>query len=109
MAGPGLTVTGDYGVPYFVGNTQSAGMTRYNPTTQNMEVYDGTVWITMCSNPSIGLDNETLDIINWARTKMYEEQQLKALLEKHPGLKDLHEKFELMKALCQSDKENAAR
>ena len=107
--GPGIVVSGSYGRPYISPGAQSAGMTRYNTSTQNLEVYDGNAWLTMSSTPSISLDVGTLEVIGWARTKMAEEQKLKELMEKHPGLKDTYEKFEIMKALCSKDEANASR
>lgn len=107
IGGPGITVSGNYGRPYINPGAQSAGITRYNTSTQNLEVYDGNSWLTMSSTPDISLDVSTLEVITWARKKMAEEATLKQLMDKHPGLKDLHEKFELMKALCQTDEQNA--
>lgn len=106
--GPGIVVSGGYGRPYISPGAQSAGMTRYNTSTQNMEVYDGNAWLTMSSSPSVSLDVNTLEVISWARTKMDEERNLKELMKQHPGLRDAYEKFELMKALCQDEKQNAA-
>ena len=31
---------------------------------------------------------------------MEEEKKLQELIDKHPGLKELNDKFEMMKALC---------
>ena len=107
--GPGIVVSGNYGHPYISPGAQSAGMTRYNTSTQNMEVYDGNAWLTMSSTPSISLDISTMEVLSWARSKMIEEQNLKLLMEKHPGLKDTYEKFEIMKALCSQDEYNTSR
>jgi len=38
---------------------------------------------------------------------MQQEQQLHALMEQHPGLKDLHEKLEIMKALVTKETQDA--
>jgi hypothetical protein len=51
----------------------------------------------------ITLDGPTLTVVEWGRKKMAEEQQLKTLLEQHPGLKDLKEKFDVMLALVQQE------
>jgi len=107
VAGPGVSVTGSFSTPYISPGSQSAGMIRYNTSSQNTEVYDGNSWLTMSSNPSISLSNDTMEVLDWARKKMQEEKQLEDLMNQHPGLRDLHEKFELMRALCQTDKENA--
>ena len=107
--GYGITVTGSYGQPYISPGAQSAGMTRYNTSTQNLEVYDGNAWLTMSNSAQISLDTETTEILNWARKKMQEESKLEDLMHRHPGLRDLYEKFELMKALCSKDEDNVSR
>jgi hypothetical protein len=38
--------------------------------------------------------------IEWAHNKMQEEKKLKEMMDRHPGLKDLYDKFEMMKILC---------
>jgi hypothetical protein len=65
------------------------------PTTSN-SVYP--------SAQMVCLDPETLHIIQWAKTKMVAEQRIAALMVQHPGLKDLHEKYEVMLALVQEHK-----
>ena len=81
----------------------SAGMVRYNPNTQTLEVYDGNSWLAIAGSADVGLSPEAQQIMDWAYKKMKEDEQLEVLMEKHPGLKDLHEKFILMKALVAED------
>ena len=38
--------------------------------------------------------------LEWAMRKQQEERELKAMMERHPGLQELHDKFEMMKVLC---------
>ena len=109
LSGPGIVVTGNFGTPYISPGAQSAGMTRYNTSTQNLEVYDGNTWLTMSTTSQVSLDVSTLEVINWAKKKMAEESQLEDLMKKHPGLRDTYEKFEIMKALCNQDDANASR
>ena len=77
-----------------------AGMVRYNPNMQQMEVYDGLTWQGINSHVTIDLGWDSKQTIEWANQKMREEQRLKDLMARHPGLKDLHDKFEMMKVLC---------
>ncbi len=109
VAGPGVSVTGSFSPPYISPGSQSAGMVRYNTSTQNAEVYDGNAWLTMSSSPSVSLSNDTIEVLEWARKKMQEEQKLEQLMQRHPGLRDTHEKFEIMKALCSKEEDNVAR
>lgn len=109
LGGPGINVSSGYGAPYISPGAQSAGMTRYNTSTQNLEVYDGNAWLTITNDSSVSLDNSTMEVIDWARKKMLEEQRLEQLMKQHPGLRDTYEKFEIMKALCSNDELNTSR
>lgn len=107
VGGNGIVVTNtSSGGPYVNMNNASAGMVRYNGSSSNLEVYDGTSWLNMNMDyPSISLDSSTVNVISWARQKMAEEQEFKALMEKHPGLKNLHDQLEMMKHLCRKEEE----
>jgi hypothetical protein len=52
------------------------------------------------SSAQVGLNQEAESLLDWAREKKAEERKLKELMEQHPGLKDLHDKLEIMKILC---------
>ena len=80
----------------------NVGAVRYNPSSSLMEVYDGNSWQQFRDDSTVDLANETKATLDWARQKMLEEQNLKQLMEQHPGLKDLHERFEVMLALVQN-------
>ena len=94
-SGSGIQVTGNYGSwPSFynsVGSTGNSliGQVRYNGSSQNLEVYDGSTWLTMGSMyPTVELSPEVQSIINWARMKMAEELRIKELAAKHPTVAD---------------------
>jgi hypothetical protein len=70
---------------------------------QQMEVYDGLTWQGINSHVTIDLGWDSKQTIEWANQKMREEQRLKDLMARHPGLKDLHDKFEMMKVLCMEE------
>lgn len=86
--GAGIIVSGStYSAPYINTNMPSAGMVRYN--AGNIEVYDGDSWLIMQSSyPTIELDPETCEILQWARNRMVEEQRMKVLADKHPAVAD---------------------
>lgn len=75
------------------------GQTRFNASLQQLEVYDGYSWINLTGTASVTLTDSANSAISWAIEKMEEEKKLKLLMEKHPGLKESYERFELMKAL----------
>jgi hypothetical protein len=77
-----------YNTPASTGNSL-IGQVRYNGSSQNMEVYDGNTWTTIASvYPQIELNGETQAILNWARTKMAEEQRVKELAVRYPSVAD---------------------
>jgi hypothetical protein len=85
------------------------GTIRYNPTISQLEVYDGNNWqILHTSHATIELTSHAKEILNWAEYKMHQEKKLQEMMELHPGLKDLHDKLEMMKVLCYEEEKNNA-
>jgi hypothetical protein len=83
---------------------QNVGNVRFNTNAQRMEVYDGNNYVPInMSSVNIGLNHEAESLLDWARKKRDEEEKLKALMERHIGLKDLYDKFEIMRVLCQEE------
>jgi hypothetical protein len=84
-SGPFLSVSGggNY-TPYINMNNPSAGMTRWNGNTNNLEVYDGSAWMTINSNTAmLGLTNDATNAITWVLRKMGEEAKLEELAKEH--------------------------
>ena len=100
-AGPGIQVQHYNGSPYINSNAPSAGMLRYYQN--DIQVYDGNSWMTISGSANVSFDASTEAILAWAREKRSEDLNLKALMEKHPGLKDAYEKFEIMKILVNEE------
>jgi hypothetical protein len=94
---------GNPGAPHISPGAVGAGMVRYNPNIQQMEVYDGLTWQGINSHVTIDLGMTSKETIEWAHKKMQEEKRLQELMHHHPGLKDLHDKFEMMKVLCMEE------
>ena len=95
--------TSSYSAPYIGNNGQSAGSVRWNTMTQQMEVYDGNVWINISQNASVGLSWTAEETIRWAQEKMRDEQELKAKLEKYPTLKHAYEQYKMVEALVHEE------
>lgn len=109
VTSPHLT-TSAYSSPYINNNgMQSAGQMRYNTMTQQMEVYDGTNWINISQNVTVGMSWTAEEAIRWATEKMREEADLKARLEANPGLKDAYEKFQIMDILTKEEDGHLSR
>ena len=71
-------------------NAQGVGNMRYNTSTQNIEIYDGSVWITMNSGyATVSLTSEAEQLLDWARKKRDEEMSLELLAMNNPTIKDL--------------------
>jgi hypothetical protein len=93
--GTGLQVSNNYSSwPTFYNTPSSTGNTligqmRYNGSSQNIEVYDGSTWMPMTGTyPTIELAGDVQAVVNWARTKMVEEARLKELAARHPIVAD---------------------
>lgn len=89
---PFLTISGGAPISTYIGHNTGTGVgnMRYNPNNQLTEVFDGSSWIVMASSTaSIGLDNEAVSLLEWARKKRNEELELERLVEINPAIKDL--------------------
>lgn len=81
---------GSTSYPYVNMSNASAGMLRYNGNNQNMEVYDGTSWMTISGNSSmVDLSNDAKELLEWARIKRAEEIERDRLAKSNPAIKDL--------------------
>lgn len=88
--GQHITVQGgSLSLPYLNTSTLSVGQLRFNPSTQNIEVYDGYSWYNMQSNVEIDLNSHTKEIIAWAEKKMLQENTRQLLAKENPTLADL--------------------
>ena len=73
----GLTVTGgNTSVPYVnQNNNPMQGMIRV--WGSDMQVFDGTAWINMSTSyATVGLDQETQNLLNWAKSKQRQEIEI---------------------------------
>ena len=84
----GLTVSGGSpAFPYIPQNSSNPiqGMLRINNT--EMEVFNGSTWqILNTSMATVSLDQEILDIVQWARTQRTLERNRAVLIENNPAL-----------------------
>jgi len=84
----GVTVSaGNTALPYVGPNTNNplTGMLRINGT--EMEVFNGSSWqMLSTSYATVTLDQDILDIIQWARTKRQLEHNRATLIANNPAL-----------------------
>ncbi len=101
----GITPTGRYTIvsggnsinPYISPGAAGAGMVRYNPNMNCMEVNDGNSWITLGMNyASVGLTPEAESLLDWARQKQQEEQAIQTMIDKYPALKKAKDNYDLI-------------
>ena len=93
--------------PYVNPNAPSAGMLRYH--NQQVQVYDGTSWLAMTGTASVGLSTAAEEIIAWAREKMQEEREARAMALDYPAVSDAlgavreaQEQLRTVVALCRT-------
>mgnify|MGYP003345170202 CR=1 FL=1 len=80
------------------------GQMRWNPTTQNIEVYDGNTWMQMPSSyTTIGLFPDAEAAIDWAIKKQKEEIELDELCKKHPSVAEAYDHLQILKALTRQN------
>jgi hypothetical protein len=95
--------TSSHSMPYISNNGQSAGTVRWNTSGQQMEVFDGTTWISINQNVTVGLSYEAEEVLRWAGYKMREEDDLKKRMEKYPTLKHAYEQFKMIEILVHEE------
>ena len=98
-----LTVSSNYPPTIYNNGMLNVGQIRYNPNNQSMEVYDGNMWHVISQGATVGLSWDADKAIRWAIEKQREEATLKERMEKHPGLKDAYEKFQVMDILTREE------
>jgi hypothetical protein len=102
VTSPFLT-TSSHSMQHIGNNGQSAGTMRWNTSGQQMEVFDGTTWISINQNVTVGLSYEAEEVLRWAGYKMREEDDLKKRMEKHPTLKHAYEQFKMIEILVHEE------
>lgn len=97
--GAGVKVSGgDTSVPYVTMNTGNPiqGMIRVWGT--DLQVFTGSSWTTMPSSyATVTLDEYALNVMDWARKKMLEEEALISLPNDHPAVKIARENVNRVK------------
>ena len=84
-----VTVTGGIATNLYISpGAAGAGMVRWNPNMHCLEVNDGNVWKAIdMGYAQVGLNSEAESLLDWAKEKMKEEQEMKALAQNHPAIK----------------------
>ena len=88
-----------------------AGMVRWSPSMNCLEVNDGSVWQQIHSaHPMISLTSDAETLLDWARAKRDEEWRIAHLAAQHPTVADAlaavqlaKEKLQVVTALCDTN------
>ena len=94
MGGRGITVSTSSSPSYIArsygSNPSMTGQMMYDTENQCIKVFDGHNWQSLYSGTTtITLDPDTVSLLEWARQKKYEEEELKRLAQTNPAVKDL--------------------
>jgi hypothetical protein len=96
---PGLIVTGgNTSLPYVNSNPSNPmqGMMRINGT--DIQVFDGNSWMNLIpSYATVGLDQETQDLLHWARDQRNAQMLYKSMSTDNPAVKIALENLEKAK------------
>jgi hypothetical protein len=115
MGQTGITVSGgDTSLPYVNPNPNNpmTGMIRINNTA--LEVFTGASWQQISSSyATVALDQEVLDVIQWARVqrtialnRMTLAQNNPALMKALEAVKRAEDNFDILSKFVEHDKEN---
>jgi hypothetical protein len=96
----GVTIAGgSTTMPYVPQNSSNPiqGMIRVN--NQDLEVFTGSSWQVMSTSyASVGLDQDVLDVIQWARKQRDKQLDRERRIQNNPALKKAYEAIERAEA-----------
>jgi hypothetical protein len=88
----GVTVSaGNTSVPYINQNHSNPMQGMIRVWGSDMQVFDGTAWMNLSTSyATVTLDQDILDIIQWARTQRQLEQNRATLIANNPALENAY-------------------
>jgi hypothetical protein len=115
MGSKGVVVNGgDTSVPYVNSNANNPiqGMLRVNGT--DLQVFDGSTWIMMNTGyATVSLDQDTQDLLQWARTQRQLQLIRATLIENNPALENAYkailraeQNFDILSKFVEEDNEH---
>jgi len=89
---------GDTSVPYVNHNVVNPMQGVMRISGNNIEAFDGIRWLIVgTSMATVGLTGEAESLLDWARQKRAEEQEMMILAKTNPTVKDLLDKVNAYK------------
>jgi hypothetical protein len=88
MGNKGVIVSaGDVSTPYISNNSSNPIQGMIRLWGSDFQVFDGTAWIQLASSyATVSLDQDTQDLLQWARTQRQLEMNRATLIENNPAL-----------------------
>ena len=88
MGNKGVVVSGgDVSTPYINNNSSNPIQGMIRLWGNDFQVFDGNMWIQLASSyATVSLDQDTQDLLQWARTQRQLEQNRATLIENNPAL-----------------------
>ena len=75
------------GGPYISPGASGAGLVRYNPSMNRLEVNDGSVWLELINQDfTLTISDQATKAIDWATRKMSEENERERRARDNPAL-----------------------
>lgn len=85
--------------PYISPGSAGAGMMRWNPNMNCIEVNDGSMWKQLgMSYATVALDPEAESILNWARQERDRQRLREKRIQENPALKKAYEAIQRAEA-----------
>jgi len=112
LGGAGIVINGGNNVSQYINqntNNPMQGMIRMSGT--DFQVFDGSSWLMLTTGyPSVSLDQDTQDLLQWARTQRQLDLNRKFLMENNPALQKAYDavrraeaNFEILSKFVESD------
>ena len=112
MGNKGVIVSGgDVSTPYINNNSSNPMQGMIRLWGNDFQVFDGTAWIQLASSyATVSLDQETKDLLQWARTQRQLEMNRATLIENNPALmkaleaiKRAEQNFDILSKFVEND------
>ena len=116
MGNKGVTVgAGDVSTPYINNNSSNPMQGMLRLWGNDFQVFDGTAWIQLASSyATVSLDQDTQDLLMWARAQRTMSMNRLTLAQNNPALlkaleavKRAEDNFELLARFVEHDKLSA--
>ena len=88
MGNKGVIVSaGDVSTPYISNNSSNPIQGMIRLWGSDFQVFDGNMWVQLASSyATVSLDQDTQDLLQWARTQRQLERDRTVLIENNPAL-----------------------